>query len=177
MPIPDAPDFQMTVVTTDMAEADAPDFQHTVVGPGGTPIGGAGYASLTGAGETVTPGDLVQAGGFKVNDSAGDNIDLNSAGSISIAASGGGMNIFNGGGIGTDIHDSGGSGIDIRDTSGGCSIQLATTTINLNSPGGFIRLQSGLNVYPDNASAISGGLVTGDLYRTGADPDFVAIDH
>lgn len=65
MPIPDAPDFQETVVTTDVPEADAPDFQSTVVAPGGTPAI-AFYKSLTGPGETVTPGALTQAGALSV---------------------------------------------------------------------------------------------------------------
>jgi hypothetical protein len=42
--------------------------------------GGGGYASLTGTGETTTPGDLTQDGGFTVNDSAGDGITLDSTG-------------------------------------------------------------------------------------------------
>jgi hypothetical protein len=42
---------------------------------------GGGYASLTGAGETTTPGDLTQAGGFTVDDNAGDGISLTSGGS------------------------------------------------------------------------------------------------
>lgn len=34
-----------------------------------------------------------------------------------------------------------------------------------------------LPVYANNASAIAGGLVAGDFYRTGADPDVVCIVH
>lgn len=40
---------------------------------------GGGYASLTGAGQTTTPGDLTQAGGLTVDDSAGDGIDMTSS--------------------------------------------------------------------------------------------------
>lgn len=35
----------------------------------------------------------------------------------------------------------------------------------------------GLAVYPSNSAAISGGLVPGNLYRLGADPDIIAIVH
>ena len=35
----------------------------------------------------------------------------------------------------------------------------------------------GLSVYASNALALAGGLVAGDLYRSGADPDFVAVVH
>lgn len=31
--------------------------------------------------------------------------------------------------------------------------------------------------YANNAAAVSGGLVAGDLYRTGADPDVLCIVH
>ena len=34
-----------------------------------------------------------------------------------------------------------------------------------------------LPVYVNNAAAIAGGLVTGQLYRTSADPDTVCIVH
>lgn len=46
--------------------------------------GGGGYKSLTGAGETTTPGDLTQAGGFTVDDVNGDGIMLTSADSDSL---------------------------------------------------------------------------------------------
>lgn len=44
---------------------------------------------------------------------------------------------------------------------------LTASTLNL----------TGLDVYADNAAAVLGGLVVGDLYRTGADPDVVVIVH
>lgn len=34
-----------------------------------------------------------------------------------------------------------------------------------------------LDVYADNAAAIAGGLAVGAFYRTGADPDVVAVVH
>lgn len=51
--------------------------------------GGAGYASLTGAGESETPGYLVQAGGLTVNDPNGDGINVQSTnGSITLSTPG-----------------------------------------------------------------------------------------
>jgi hypothetical protein len=51
--------------------------------------GGAGYASLTGAGESETPGYLVQAGGLTVNDPNGDGINVQSTnGSITLTTPG-----------------------------------------------------------------------------------------
>lgn len=34
-----------------------------------------------------------------------------------------------------------------------------------------------LAVYANNAAALAGGLVAGDLYRTGGDPDLVCVVH
>lgn len=34
-----------------------------------------------------------------------------------------------------------------------------------------------LPIFANNAAAITGGLVAGDFYRTGANPDFVAVVH
>ena len=36
---------------------------------------------------------------------------------------------------------------------------------------------SGLQIFANNAAAIGGGLAVGELYRTGADPDLVAVVH
>lgn len=47
--------------------------------------GGGGYASLTGPGQTTTPGMLIQAGGFQINDNTpGDGIFMNTTGGIFI---------------------------------------------------------------------------------------------
>jgi len=39
------------------------------------------------------------------------------------------------------------------------------------------RKAVGLSVYASNALALTGGLVVGDLYRTGTDPDSVCVVH
>ena len=58
-----------------------------------------------------------------------------------------------------------GAGISLSPTSGTGEV---TITASLHSP---------LPVYANNAAAILGGLVVGDFYRTGADPDPVCVVH
>lgn len=68
----------------------------TIINDSTTPIpvvtvGGMAYVSLTGAGETATPGDLTQLGGFTVTDAAGDGITLDSgSGTAHLELDGGG---------------------------------------------------------------------------------------
>lgn len=42
---------------------------------------------------------------------------------------------------------------------------------------GTIKFTLTLPAYADNAAALAGGLVAGNLYRTGGDPDTVCIVH
>ncbi len=41
----------------------------------------------------------------------------------------------------------------------------------------FFRLRLTLDEHADNAAALAAGLVAGDLYRNGSDPDQVCIVH
>lgn len=50
-------------------------------------------------------------------------------------------------------------------------------SVILKPSGGMRLLLAGCPVYANNAAAIAGGLVQGDLYRTGGDPDSVCIVH
>lgn len=87
----DAPDWErVVVIISGGGVSDAPDWERTVTGPGGAAVGG--YASLTGAGQTSSPGDLTQVGGFTVADVEGDGITLLSeqAGSVSLTTTGSG---------------------------------------------------------------------------------------
>ena len=198
MAVPDAPDWQLTINVTAVATQDNPDWQVTAVGPGGTPIGG-GYASLTGPGQTTTPGDLTQAGGFDVNDNVGDGIALFTVGAASIFAEDSIQMIVHNSGFQCWVTGAGSNGIALSDgltyTPPGPGIYLveqnvATITLQTNGP---ILLQSAealtltpskltitltsVPVYADNAAAITGGLTAGDVYRTGADPDPLCIVH
>lgn len=51
---------------------------------------------------------------------------------------------------------------------------LRTAGVGFTSTG---MLLTSVPVYADNAAAITGGLVIGALYRTGADPDHLCIVH
>ena len=130
-----------------MAGVDSPDFQSTAVGPGGVPIGAGGYASLTGAGETATPGDLVQAGGFEVDSPAGSAITFSavlfiqnlSGGGFSVTdhstgAHAGGVHINSTGDLGIVISDQGSAALThkgiflIENGDGNIVLSTAATT-------------------------------------------------
>lgn len=68
----DLEDFTFATENVEDVVTDAPDWTDTVEDQGG---GAGGYASLTGPGETVTPGELDQAGPFVVL-SNGCTIDI-----------------------------------------------------------------------------------------------------
>lgn len=103
--------------------------------------GGGGYASLTGAGESTSPGILDQAGGLSVNDSEGDGISLltnaqvvigsgngtaitdNSANQIALEQEGdGGIGITSSGAGVLAISSQG--GVNVEDASAGVGVQF-----------------------------------------------------
>ena len=53
----------------------------------------------------------------------------------------------------------------------------AGKTTYLNGQSGVGNVSAFLQSFPNNAAAIAGGLVAGNLYRTGGDPDVVAVVH
>lgn len=70
------------------------------------------------------------------------------------------------------------------DAAAGKSVILSANGVTLLAAlAGFINFQGNaiqnviLPVYANNAAAITGGLGVGDFYRTGANPDFVAVVH
>jgi hypothetical protein len=103
--------------------------------------GSGGYASLTGAGETATPGDLTQAGGFTVNDTAGDGIELESTG--------GGISITNTESGAINIVDSGDTGFNIQETGDGNALNLVSSgtagevSINASDAAGQVSVNAG----------------------------------
>lgn len=107
--------------------------------------GGGGYASLTGPGQTTTPGDLTQAGGFFVNDNLGSGISLYQP----PGASGGG-----------------GIVIETDAASGNIDINAAHTAININAPSNTLTLNgtqvdmlsiggTGINITDQSPSGLS----------------------
>jgi hypothetical protein len=116
----------------------------------------AGYDSLTGAGETATPGDLTQAGGFTVNDTAGDGIALISTGeaymdapvveliSPSSAGIGSGVTIQAQASVGAVTISAGSGGLVINITSGKIGFLGATPVVKQVSGGTLAGVIAGL---------------------------------
>ena len=198
MAVPDAPDWQLTINVTAVATQDNPDWQVTAVGPGGTPIGG-GYASLTGPGQTTTPGDLTQQGGFTIDDPVGHGITFQSAADfdalvfdgINLQARNSGIQLWvtgvgsNGIALSDNLHYTPpGSGIYLYEQdvypivlqSGGAITLQASGVLSLTGSK-FTWDLAQVPTYANNAAAITGGLSAGDMYRTGADPDPLCIVH
>lgn len=153
--------------------------------------GGGGvtyYASLTGEGEVSTPGDLTQAGGFTVTDSAGDGITLQSADTVALEADtinldGGVVNINSSGNIGlagTNITEqatgtlllegaseavleatdaAGEASIVAHSTS--CQIVLTATGNKINLDCSEIKFFSGAAVGPQASGGTLAGVIAG----------------
>lgn len=121
----------------------APDWQRVIVGPGGSVVGG--FASLTGPGETATPGDLTQAGGFDVQVPAGDAIGFNVTVLANVVSQ-----ILQAGGGALQVIESAGAGIEIESTSG--ILLLFTNT------GGQTIMRSATQVYLEQTGGVSIGL-------------------
>ena len=104
-----------------------------MVGPGGEPAGG-GYLSLTGPGQTATPGDLTQEGGFVVNvsDSTGFNVNATTAAALVQISSEAGFLIADTSAFSSSIQQFGSGSLYI---TGWTQLNMeATTSISLRSP-------------------------------------------
>lgn len=113
-----------------------------------TTTGGGGWASLS-------------AGSGGPSGGAGGTISINAGSGIGGDSDGGSVSIAAGA-----KHGAG--------TKGFISL-IGDTTVN--GQFGATTVVLSLSVYANNAAAITGGLVTGQLYRTGADPDTVCVVH
>lgn len=78
------------------------------------------------------------------------------------------------------------SDIDIASFNGDFNLSSANGGIEISNAGTVILSSSAtppkysilsLPIFASNAAAISGGLTSNDLYRTGADPDLVCVVH
>ena len=99
------------------------------------------YASLTGTGETETPGALTQEGDYEVVGALTVNPG-EGAGGLNLNVNGGGILINEDGDGGTSIVDSGG-GISITETgTGGIDITTSTSDISLDPGGNGVVLGS-----------------------------------
>lgn len=92
--------------------------------------------------------------------SAASNIAFSSSGSTSFDTTNGDPGTSN-------ISFTSGSDVSIA------AMQSSTGTFSFRAH----HINTSLQVFANNAAAIAGGLIAGDLYRTGADPDPVCIVH
>jgi hypothetical protein len=108
--------------------------------------GSGGYDSLTGPGETTTPGALTQAGGFTVDDSAGDGIYMEGTNVFSVnmaSTAGTAINIVNSTGAALAIEQTGNGAITITTVgTGGIKLAVGTgvLTFSHGSPGTPVSL-------------------------------------
>lgn len=132
------------------AGADVPDWTVAVVNGGGG--GGAPYASLTGPGETATPGALTQTGDFEVDATTGgpgNSITLN-AGAGGLSADSTGTTIVGSSGGDTAVFASS----DLVFTAGAtASVRAPAITIGVPDPGGSIKIGV------DNGSGFAGAFI------------------
>lgn len=156
MSFTDSPDYQETAVTVSATgdTPDAPDYQRVVVGPGAVPIGG-GYKSLTGDGETTTPGDLTQAGGLTV--------DVSSDMGVAVTNSGAGAITLDNKGVGPiKLVNTAGGGIVLDDEGEGLTLNAAANA-SLTAGGALTITGGGGSVWTTTGSLTIGDTNLQDL--------------
>lgn len=172
---------------------------------GGITAGGAGFGALAGGGGG-TPGGSNQQIQFNNNgvfggipgaiyDSGTDTLTLATVSQLTGIGIGGSSENINI--IASDSSPNGGqvviqsasfmsldAGGDFQFSGSGVATIVANSDATIQSISGRVILQGstatsvvGLQIFANNAAAISGGLAVNDLYRTGADPDVVCAVH
>jgi hypothetical protein len=123
--------------------------------------GGAGYASLTGPGETTTPGDLTQLGGLRITDTGASGFEVFTDGPLQVTCNNGTPLL---------IENAGTGGIKIYEPAAGPIQILADTNasrilVEANGTGGanVVNIQS---VGSGGAVGIAGGANAGFLTPT-----------
>jgi hypothetical protein len=148
----------------------------------GTALANANDVAVGASFNMDSSGDLaITVPGSCVIQSTGSVVNFEAMGSMSFRAQSGAMN-FNAGSSnfvalasaavfevldGNLLFDATNNPSNITFQASSAQIKFSATHIN------FANLQ----VFANNAAAIAGGLLTGDVYRTGADPDPVCIVH
>lgn len=95
---------------------------------------------------------------------AGGNLTITAAGFISLLAKDGGGIVINGNGQAVALQREFGMG----DTN------LGNTANKVNMKAQTLNLAN-VQTFANNAAAVAGGLVAGDVYKNGADPDLLCI--
>lgn len=146
------------------APINSPVFTGTIQIPDGTAVAPSIVFSSdvnTGIFKLAAQNFAIACNGFLCLQIAPNRFNIwNVAGSqiMSLGSSGGAFDIASGGGI--------------RSWSG---TNVLSGTLVAQYKAGAIRCS--LQVFANNAAAITGGLTVGDFYRTGADPDTVCVVH
>lgn len=150
----------ITIVESGAPMTDFADWTIPVeVVPGG---GGTGYASLTGNGETHTPGNLTQEGGLSVFDTIGGGFVVGATGVIDIETTNGNpVKLVNNGTGGTTIHSSGSGPVTILADGNSGGVQVKA---NNGSGTNFVDIQA---VGNGGGVAIAAGLTVDLLNRLG----------
>jgi hypothetical protein len=134
-------------------------------------VAGAGTVCGSGSGQIV-----VGAGAGSIASSGVNNIVLGAAAGISLTL--GANNTFLGPSAGAST-TTGSNNTCVGNGSATSSVGVSNEITLGNSSITRVRFatHTALPAYVDNAAAVLGGLIPGMLYRTGGDPDLVAIVH
>ena len=126
--------------------------------------GGTFYASLTGTGETTTPGNLTQNGDLVVNN------DFFAAGAVSVAvppANSGGISLVDHGSGGISINDLGAAGVTVEAQAGPLNLEstLDYVLVIAGGPGFHLYTASNLAGLPASPAAVAWGFTQdGHIY-------------
>jgi hypothetical protein len=148
----------ITLVTGSGPVTDFPDWTTAVQTTGG---GGAGYASLTGPGETTTPGDLTQLGGLRVTDTGSGGFEVFTDGPLQVTCNNGNPLL---------VENTGTGGVKVYANGAGPLTLLADTNASLihveANGGGGVNVVNVESVGSGGAVGIAGGANAGFLTPT-----------
>lgn len=175
-----------------------PAFNNLAFGGGGGAAGVAGDVQFNDGTGGLADADTIAAGSVVNMDSSGDLTisptgflsinalaaggELNVQGSLQIEATVGNINLISTNGQANwqsgaiTLIAEGGGGVTLDSTSIPSNIFIQAGTAQITIDATHVNIPA-LQVFANNADAITGGLIQSDLYRTGADPDVVCIVH
>lgn len=166
--------------------------------PGANPAGALGDVQFNDGTGGLADADTIAAGSVVNMDSSGDLTisptgflsinapasggELNVQGSLQIEATVGNINLISTNGQANwqsgaiTLIAEGGGGVTLDSTSIPSNIFIQAGTAQITIDATHVNLPS-LQVFANNAAALAGGLIAGDLYRNGANPDLVCVVH
>lgn len=146
---------------------------------GGTPGGSTGDIQFNNAGVFANAADINASATAGM--SSDGNMGMVSPGSFSFTSTASfvsfeavqNVNLIS---DGADITLEADQSVTVTSDNAGISFTASSGFIGFNAASYNLNL-AGLPIFANNAAAISGGLGSGDFYRTGADPDVVCVVH